>query len=299
MKFDRNDETKNSNIQNRYKENLIHFFKHHKPLKNKVELERFLSAKIGDYVLQGYADAITKNDESKFVIIDWKSSTKYSKKALEEHSGQLTVYAIALIQLGVPMECIRCAFNFLKYCTIEYEQANGIHKTKDVERSKIGESLQSNLKVWLKRFGYEDQIDDYLKMVLDTNSLDCLPEEVAAKYKISDCYCYIDLNEKLIEKWTNEIITTIKDIELRKADYEETHNEKIWWDSEESIKEQSYYFATLSGFSGNLHKPYGEYLSKLEAAKNGTDLFAGVGSDTVTSSKVISNDDSLDWLNYI
>lgn len=299
LKFDRNDETKNENIKNKYKANLYYFFKHHQPIKNKVELERFLAAKIGDYVLQGYADAITKDDEGNFVIIDWKTSTKYSKKALEEHSGQLTVYAIALTQLGVPLNKIRCAFNFLKYCTVEYEQANGIRKSRDIERFELGEKLQSNLQVWLKRLGYEDQMDDYLKMVLDTNGIECLPEDVQAKYKISDCYCYIDLNEELVNKWTDEIIVTIKDIELRKADYEKTHSENVWWDTDESVKAQSYYFSTLSGYSANLHKPYAEHLKRLDIAKNGG-LFGG--SITVSSSNALNNkSDELDlsWLDNI
>lgn len=301
--FDRNDETKNNNIKNKYREDLTCFFKNHKPIKNKVELERFLSAKIGDYVLQGYADAITKDEDENFVIIDWKTSTKYSAKALEEHSGQLTVYAISLMQLGVPLNKIRCAFNFLKYCTVEYEQANGAVKTRDIERFELGNKLQSNLKVWLKKLGYTDKMDDYLKMVIDTNSLNCLPEDVQAKYKISDCYCYIDLNEKLVEKWTNEIITTIKDIELRRADWEETKSDKVWWDTDESVKAQSYYFSTLCGFSANIHKPYAEYLSKLEASQNGQDMFGGLlGTPTTTTSKVIDNKNSeldLSWLDNI
>lgn len=302
--FDRNDETKNNNIKNKYKEDLIYFFKNHKPIKNKVELERFLSAKIGDYVLQGYADAITKDEDDNFVIIDWKTSTKYSKKALEEHSGQLTVYAIALMQLGIPLSKIRCAFNFLKYCTIEYEQANGAVKTRDIERFELGEKLQSNLKVWLKKLGYEDKMDNYLKMVIDTNNLDCLPEDVKGKYKISDCYCYIDLNEKLVEKWTNEIIATIKDIELRRKDWEETRSDKVWWDTDESVKAQSYYFSTLCGFSANLHKPYAKYLARLEAAQNGADMFGGLlgNSTTSTTSKVIDNKSEeldLSWLDSI
>lgn len=304
LRFDRNDETKNDNIKNKYKEDLTYFFKNHTPLKNKVELERFLAAKIGDYVLQGYADAITKDDEGNFVIIDWKTSTKYSKKALEEHSGQLTVYAIALMQLGVPLEKIRCAFNFLKYCTVEYKQANGTIKTRDIERFELGEKLQSNIAMWLKKLGYEEQMDDYLKMVIDTNSLDCLPEEIKQIYTLHDCYAYINLNEKLVEKWTNEIIAIIKDIELRKADWEETHSENIWWDTDESVKAQSYYFATLSGYSANLHKPYKAYLEKLEASQNGSGLFSGLlGGNTVTSSsKVINNkNDDLDlsWLDNI
>lgn len=302
LKFDRNDEIKNNNIKKKYKDDLIYFFKHHKPLKNKVELERFLAAKIGGYVLQGYADAITKDDEGNFVIIDWKSSSKYSKKALEEHSGQLTVYVIALMQMGVPLNKIRAAFNFLKYCTVEYQQANGQTKTRDIERFELGEKLQTNISMWLKKLGYEEQVDDYLKMVIDTNSLECLPEEVQKKYIINDCYCFIDLNEKLVDKWQKEIIATIRDIELRRDDWNETHNEKIWWDSEDSVKAQSYYFATLSGFSGALHKPYGEYLAKLEAQSNAGMFGNLLETSSSVTSKVIENNNvevDLSWLDSL
>jgi hypothetical protein len=259
-----------------------------------ADVERFDDVPAESY----YADAITKDDDSNFVIIDWKTSTKYSKKALEEHSGQLTVYAIALMQLGVPLNKIRCAFNFLKYCTVEYEQANGTVKTRDIERFELGEKLQSNLRVWLKKLGYEDQMDDYLKMVIDTNGIECLPEDVQAKYKISDCYCYIDLNEDLVNKWINEITLNIKDIELRKADWEETHSAKIWWDTDESVKAQSYYFSTLSGYSPNLHKPYAEYLEKLEASKNG-DIFGNVVTSSSSAINNKSDEMDLSWLNNI
>lgn len=302
LRFDRNDSEKNESIKNKYKEGLECFFRNHKPLENKVELERFLSAKIGDYVLQGYADAITKDEDNNFVIIDWKTSTKYSKKALEEHSGQLTVYAISLMQLGVPLERIRCAFNFLKYCNVEVTMKNGNKKVRTIERYKLGEGLVSNCRMWLKEYGCsEEETDEYLKQLIDSNSIECLPTEIQQKYTLDDTYVYIDLNEKLVEKWTKEIIANIKDIELRRADWEETKNDRIWWDDENSVKAQSYYFSTLCGFSPNLHKPYAEYLEKLEASKNG-DIFGNLGMSTTTSTnKVIENKNEVDlsWLDSI
>ena len=299
LKFDRNDETKNENIKAKYKDNLIHFFKNHEKIEDSILLEKFVATKIGDYVLQGYIDAIRKDKDENYHIIDWKTSTKYSGKTLEEKSGQLCVYAMGVNQLGVPLEKIKICFNFLKYCTIQYEQANGKIKTRDVERHKIGESLQSNAKVWLKKFGYEDEIDDYLMKLLDTNSIECLPKEVREKYVISDCYVYQPLTQEFVDKWTNEIVATIKDIKLREKDYEETHSEKIWWDSEDSVKSESYYFSTLCGYSPNLHKPYAEYLNKLEASKSGN-IFGEVSS--TTSSKVIENNNNevdLSWLDNI
>ena len=134
---------------------------------------------------------------------------------------------------------------------------------------------------------------EYLKLLLDTNSIEVLPEEVQQKYVVSDCYVYVPLTQKLIDKWTNTIITTIADITLREADYKETGSEMCFWDTDESVEKNSFYFATLSGYSGNLHKPYGKYLERLETRRNGGDLFDGVGSsfdeNITTTDKIIRN----------
>lgn len=308
MKFDRNSPEKNDKISQKYYENLKHFFMNHTPLKYKPVIEQFVKAKIGDNLFQGYIDVCFKDDEGNFNILDWKTSSIYKGKKAENECGQLVVYAIGLNQQGVPMDKIHICWNFLKYVSIQYEQANGAVKTREVERCKIGESLQTNAKMWLKKLGYTDQVDDYLKLLLDTNDIECLPKEVQEKYIISDCYVYVPLTDELINRWKETIISTINDIELREKDYEETHSDKAFWDTDESVEAQSYYFSTLCGYSPNLHLPYKAYLERTEKAKDG-DVFSGVGSSTVESSpvaqtnKVIHHKDTenvdLSWLDNI
>lgn len=308
MKFDRNSPEKNDKISQKYYENLKHFFMNHTPLKYKPVIEQFVKAKIGDNLFQGYIDVCFKDDEGNFNILDWKTSSIYKGKKAENECGQLVVYAIGLNQQGVPMDKIHICWNFLKYVSIQYEQANGAVKTREVERCKIGESLQTNAKMWLKKLGYIDQVDDYLKLLLDTNDIKCLPKEVQEKYIISDCYVYVPLTDELINRWKETIISTINDIELREKDYEETHSDKAFWDTDESVEAQSYYFSTLCGYSPNLHLPYKAYLERTEKAKDG-DVFSGVGSSTVESSpvaqtnKVIHQKDTenvdLSWLDNI
>lgn len=289
MKFDRNSPEKNNKISQKYYENLKHFFMNHTPLKYKPVIEQFVKAKIGDNLFQGYIDVCFKDDEGNFNILDWKTSSIYKGKKAENECGQLVVYAIGLNQQGVPMDKIHICWNFLKYVSIQYEQANGAVKTREVERCKIGESLQTNAKMWLKKLGYTDQVDDYLKQLLDTNDIECLPKEVQEKYIISDCYVYVPLTDELINRWKETIISTINDIELREKDYEETHSDKAFWDTDESVEAQSYYFSTLCGYSPNLHLPYKAYLERTEKAKDGN-VFSGVGSSTVESSPVAQTD---------
>lgn len=302
LKFDRTDEEKNAKIKDKYYENLVHFFNNHTVLKNKPIIEQFVKVKIGDNLFQGYIDCAFKDDDGCITIQDFKTSSIYKGAKAENESGQLVLYAIGLNQQGIPMDKIKICWNFLKYVTIQYEQKNGAVKTREVERCAIGESLQSNVKTWLKAFGYEP--DEYLKKMLDTNSIACLPEEVREKYTITDCCVYVDLTDKLINKWTEHVITVIKDIELREKDYAEAHSDACFWDTDESVKEQSYYFANLCSYSRSLHKPYDEYCKRLEAAQNGTDLFGGLlGSTTVSSSSNVINNNNdepdLSWLENI
>lgn len=300
LKFNRSDEEKNKSIGEKYNENLMHFFKNHVPYKYNVLVEKPIVVNINGNVFVGYIDGLYKDDDGNYTILDFKSSSIYTGKTLEENSGQLTIYAIGLHQMGIPLDKIKCCFNFLKYCTIKYEQKNGAIKYRNVERCKVGESLQSNAKTWLKAFDYEP--DEYLKEMLDTNGIDCLPEEVKAKYEITDCHVDIGLDEKLVEKWTNFITTTLEDIKLRETDYEETKSMQCFWDDESDVQAQSYYFANLCAYSASKHLPYKAYLEKFEANKN--DMFGGLlgSNSSASSSKVIesnTNEVDLSWLNNI
>lgn len=285
LKFDRNDSEKNRSIASKYKENLEHFFEHHNKIPYKVICEQFILTLFDKIVFQGYADAIFKDDENNYHIIDFKTSTKYSASGQKEKCGQLVCYALGLHQKGIQLKDIKIAWNFLKYVTIQYEQANGKIASKDVERREIGSKLITNVKMWLKKLGYEDKIDEYVDEMVGTNSIECLPDDVRCKYKISDCYVYVDLTQDLIDYWTEIVKETVTQIEHMTEEYNEklltdpTHADEVWFDSIEDVEKESYYYANLSGYSGLLNKSYGRYLDYLESKKNGGDLFGGVGSD--------------------
>lgn len=303
LKFDRNDDLKNESIKKKYKYDIEHFLKHHKRIANKVIVEKFVAAKINSNVLQGYIDAMYKDKDGNLCIIDFKTSSKFSAKAIEEKSGQLIVYAIALTQMGVSLDKIRIGFNMLKYCTVQYQQKNGAVKTRDIERYKVGESLQANAKMWLKDAGYSDEeCNKYLKSLIDTNDISVLPDDARNKYKMSDCYVWVPLSQMLVNKWINTITSTITDIMKREKQYKDTGDESVFWDDEENVKKESFYFATLCGYSANLHKPYAQYLDSLEKSQNGANLFGGVGINTIQepiTTAVEINDTDLSWLDSI
>ena len=88
----------------------------------------------------------------------------------------------------------------------------------------------------------------------------------------------------------------------REKQYKDTGDESVFWDDEENVKKESFYFATLCGYSANLHKPYAQYLDSLEKSQNRTNLFGGVGIDTMQepiATTVEINDTDLSWLDNI
>lgn len=308
LKLDRNDEEHDASIKKKYHEDLQHFFKNHVAYEHKLLIEKPIIAKVGANVFVGYVDALFKDGEDNYHIVDFKTSSKYTGKTAEEKSGQLVVYAMGLIQAGIPLQKVRICWNFLKFCNIEYQQKNGAVKTKIAERYKIGDSLKTNAKMWLKDAGYsEEEVDDYLKLLIDTNNIDVLPDEVRCKYKMTDCHVYVPLTQELIDKWTDIITTNVRDIMAREKDYKETGSDQAFWDDEVSVKKESYYYATLCGYSPSKLLPYKAYLDQLEKQKRGMDFFSGVGNDSengvVTNNNICNNDSTdevdLSWLDEI
>lgn len=294
LKFDRGDESKNKNISDKYYQDILHFFKHYKKLPYKMNNEKFMPIKItDDIVLQGYLDAFYVDENKTITIIDYKTSTAYTGDAIRQHSHQLLLYAEALRQQGVPKDHIKVGWMFLKYVSVDYEQINGKIKNRKIERYKIGESLQSSAKVWLKKLGYEEQMMEYLDALMQNNDISVLPIDVQSKFVISDCYVFLDDIWNAFEELKEEIIETISEIREKVKEYELTHDEYVFWDSDESLKEQSYYYNNLCDYNFATMKPYADYVNRLKAEKEGGLLGVPKKDDD-------SYDEfSLDWLNEL
>ena len=298
--FDRNDTTKNENIKNKYYKDLVHFFQNYNKLPYKMQNEQFVAIKItDDIIMQGYLDACYKNEDGVFTIVDYKTSTQYSGKAIKEHAAQLVLYSEALRQLGIPKDKIRCCWNFLKYVNVDCEQVNGNIKTRTIERYEIGSKLQASVKTWLKKLGHEEKMIEYLEDLVQTNDIKCLPEDVQAKYKINDCYVYVEDIWNFYEELKEEIIETINEINEKVNQYklfvelgDKESAEKLFWDDEESLKANGYYYSNLSGYKISTIKPYMEYLNKITEQKN-NDIFGNSNNNNEYK------EDDLSWLNEL
>jgi hypothetical protein len=289
LKFDRSDSEKNKKISDKYYANLKHFFSNHQVIPHKLQTEQFITIKVSNHYFQGYIDSCFKDEKGNYNILDWKTSTIYKGKKAESECGQLLLYAIGLNQLGIPWDNIKICWNFLKYVTVQCEQANGKTTDREIERSEIGEKLHSNVKMWLKKCGYENDMIMYLDALVQTNNIDCLPDDIKSKFRITDCYVYVDITNELINNLIKDINDTIYEINSKDIEYNKTNNDSIWFESQEEVKKQSYYFANLCGYSANLHLPYKRYLDELQQNKDGN-IFGGTRSET---------EEDLSWLNNL
>lgn len=302
LKYDRNDAEKNERIANKYENCVRHFFQNHNVIEQPHRIEHFITIRVcDDIVLQGYIDFLftekyideNGKEKTRVRIVDWKTSTRYSGKKIDQESGQLLIYAEGIRQaLGVPLEDIVCEWNFLKYVTVTYEQKNGKKKDRYIERNVIGESLVNTAKMWLKEFGYEDDIDFFVdKMVLE-NTLDYLPEEVRNKFEIKDCYVQVPLSEEKIDELKSDIADTIHEFREKEKEYKETEDEMLFW--QDVTDADAFRLATLSGYSRKLHKPYDVYLKEQEMFKMNT----GDGFDEIENNGE-EDDDLLSFLDSL
>lgn len=299
LKYNRCDSEKNDAIANKYENCIRHFFKHHNLIKFPHKVEHFITIKITDNIyMQGYIDMLfiepytdENGNERKIVhIIDWKTSTRYQGKRIDEECGQLVIYAEGIRQaLNIPLEDIVCEWNFLKYVTVIYKQKNGTLKNRYVERNVIGESLVNTAKMWLKHFEYsEEEIEKYTDEMVLNNNIDCLPKKVREKFLIKDCYVQVPLTEEKIKELKTDIVNTVREIENKTEEYRKTKNENLFWQDVTDADE--YRLSCLSRYSRAKHKPYDVYLKDKE-------LFTekGIQKDT----DVTEDDDLLAFVNSL
>ena len=296
LKFNNTDEKMNDSISIKYKRDLEHFFRNYKPIDAKHQMEKFIATEVqpGVAVLQGYIDDVCKID-GKYIITDFKTSSKsgFIGEKLKEKAAQLAIYAKGLEQMGVPADSVVARFCMLKYVSVDIRQKNGKVKTSDIERCKIGERLQPKAAVWLKEFGYsKEEINNFLAQMFVDNSIDCLPDEVKECFTIRDCYIEIENPLDVYEEVKKEIIDVVSEVDNRMHEWEQTFDEKIWWDPEDLLEENSYYHVQISSYNINQHKPFYEWCQKQEEQKAASEDLLGV-----TAKEKEEND--MSWLNDI
>jgi hypothetical protein len=272
IRFNRGDDDRNDSIEYKYNYSNVHFLKNldlAELLGDKVECEAYVTARVGKSFFGGYSDLITRRD-GEVIITDFKSSTIYTGKKIQEEAGQLWLYALAEHQAGTPLENIKCRWLFTKYATIVAELKNGKTRESHVQRHELGSKLSSSVSMWLKHFKYDEaDINAMVDIMVESNDMSHLPEEIHTKITVKDCYVYAPVTQEdiddLVDKMRNQIVKVVK----LETEYEKTKDDKLFWC--EINDGNSYFFANLCGYSRALHKPYAEWLENKEMFKEEQD----------------------------
>lgn len=201
-----------------YRECVGDFILRYKPNHKKYDIEKGFDVQVADTksVLKGFIDLIVYNDDETIDIVDYKTSSLFSKKDLEEKKMQLLAYAYAL-QKEYGYKINRLYFNMLKYCNIEWDEINSkkqlVHKTLKADRNCICEKLKATTKRLLKKMGLDDnEIEIRIDNMIKNNKID---ELIKDKFTITDYCVDIPFEESDIQEFIDFFTNTIKDINER------------------------------------------------------------------------------------
>jgi hypothetical protein len=269
LKYDKRDSTANGKIKKKYQNAVSHFFKNHIVTNADKRInEAFIVFLLGRFLFQGFIDVterIGKKEIEEVIVTDYKTSTIYKNDKKTENAGQLISYGIGIHQRNkIPYDKIKLRWNFLKYVEVSYQLKNGNTKTRIIERISLMQKLESQIVTKMKTLGYDNTtINNEVSMVKDLNSIDSLPDDVKDQFIIGDCYVYVDINEEIVDRFTNRMIVILEEIEEKTKKYHETKDEKLFW--KEVTDKDTYYLNNLGGYSSKLHAPWNAY--KAEKAK--------------------------------
>lgn len=247
------DEGKNEKMNEKYRYCVVDFFKHHQHMADKVATEKVIWIDVDGHLFMGYVDAIHKDKDGNFIITDYKTSTMYKGKQVDEHGKQLLLYALGLVQGGVPISKIKVRWIFMKYVNVSYKLKNGKTKTVSEFRNQWVKKIKSPLKKDLTESGL-NEIDAELKVetCIKKNSISDLPKEIQDKYTLSECYVYPTLETRALSELKIEMRKDIQDIFDRETDEEN-------WERDKIQQSESYYCSVLCGVHDQC-KYYHQYL---------------------------------------
>lgn len=249
--LDRNGEP---TIRNNWVKNMMMFSENFKTPAGKFETEQLILFPFKENIwMVGYVDAIRYNSDGSLWIIDWKSSSQFTKEHLLEAGRQLIVYAMAKELEGYEVK--KVSWCMMKYCVTSWKLKNGKMKEKISEWRNLIKDLKSPLEKALKDLKYDDvDIECYMNEALQTNSFDGFPQEVKNKFKTRIYVRDYEITQELRDECLEYLD---KSIELYETLGE---NEKNWKPC--NIEKDLFFCSSLCGYSKKC-KYYQEYCEKL------------------------------------
>ena len=244
-------------IGDSWKADVGHFINNFNKIDSKMILEKLRVFEITDGVyFQGYVDAILPSEKGKpYVnIYDWKTSSKFTGKKLNEAGRQLLMYKLA-IENTTNLKVDKIMWFMIKYVYVCSQGKKKIKK-KMCNRGKWVKEIRNQLEKDLKNNGMDDfEIELLLDNAVKQNTLECLPDEIKNKYWLEDCIVEYEITEERINELKDYVVNTVNEIESKDAS-----NEAVWKPVEIN-KYNSFYCSVLCGHRKTC-KFYKEFLDK-------------------------------------
>ena len=245
-----------TSIRDNWIADMQHFCENFVRPKGKFTTEELFIYKINDdRYIQGYIDLVRHNKDDTISILDWKTSSQFSKDDLIHHGRQLILYAMGKEQEGFKVKSL--AWIMLKYVEVTFmgkARSNSKEKTKLVKvfnRGKLLKELSKYIENDLCELNYDEvDIEIMIKNAIDTNSFDRLPKEIIKKYIVKPYVRKYDLTDALRNE-TLDYINNMADLFESKSDEEED------WEAVEITEKNNFFCNQLCN-----HKKTCKYLKK-------------------------------------
>lgn len=216
----------------------------------KFENERYFLVDVEGYLFQGYIDKIIYNDDGTIDIHDYKTSSKFSSKDLQEKGNQLLLYAIAMEKEGLKVN--KLYWNMLKYVRVKTKwDTKRTPDGKLIERNKLWSEIRDKIIKAYNEIGI-DEIEAFNKWVeLSKQDLNIIPDEIKDYIKILDGLVEYEYNIDNLEFLKTYIKETIEKLENDKE-----------YKSNKIDSKTSFYCSNLCGQALNC-ETYKRYIENL------------------------------------
>lgn len=222
-------------IQENYEKCLKDYFRHnYTEISKDVRVEVEVLNQIGEHWILGYIDylKINRKENGKFYvdIIDFKTSTIFTKDEMKEKARQLILYKILLEKSFPNIVVERVGWDFMKYVNVYYNSKSSKKSRKDnyIEPyydkliEELGEEKEKEIKKWIKT--------------------KTIPKEYQYLLNVQNCYVYYFVTQEDIDDITTYVENTTKEVELGLEKNEFTNrdyvNEQFFCDNLCSFREK-------------------------------------------------------------
>lgn len=195
-------------IKENWESSMMHFANNFTKLPNKVEAEKlFVFEIVPGIYMQGYIDVITTDKMGNLLVLDWKTSSRFTGKKKIEAGRQLVLYKMAVEQVfGIQVD--KVGWYMLKYARAYYGG-----RSKMVDRGKWVEQISSQLGKLLEKHGVDEVTTTVMLMEsIQKNDISNLPIEVQEQVRLEPLIEYYKVTPELQKELVDYINTTVDKI---------------------------------------------------------------------------------------